>query len=53
MLMAVSSLGLAACGQPAVEKVLGMMKAELSMVMGQMGAPTILAIGPKHIGVRN
>jgi len=44
--------GLAAFGQPGVEKVLEMLKAELSMVMGQMGARTIDEIGPEHIGIR-
>ena len=44
--------GLAAFGQPGVEKVLEMLKAELSMVMGQMGARTIAVIGPQHIGRR-
>lgn len=43
---------LAAFGQPGVEKVLDMLNAELSMVMGQMGAPNIAAIGPQHIGMR-
>ena len=42
--------GLAAFGQPGVEKVLEMLNAELSMVMGQVGAPTISDIGPQHIG---
>ena len=42
--------GLAAFGQPGVEKVLEMLDAELSMVMGQMGARTISDIGPQHIG---
>lgn len=42
--------GLAAFGQPGVEKVLEMLNAELSMVMGQMGARTISGIGPQHIG---
>ncbi len=42
--------GLAAFGQPGVEKVLEMLNAELSMVMGQMGARNISDIGPKHIG---
>jgi isopentenyl diphosphate isomerase/L-lactate dehydrogenase-like FMN-dependent dehydrogenase len=42
--------GLAAFGQPGVEKVLEMLNAELSMVMGQMGARTISDIGPQHIG---
>lgn len=44
--------GLAAFGQSGVEKVLEMLKAELSMVMGQMGARTIAEIGPQHIGIR-
>jgi isopentenyl diphosphate isomerase/L-lactate dehydrogenase-like FMN-dependent dehydrogenase len=44
--------GLAAFGQPGVEKVLEMLKAELSMVMGQMGAKSIAEIGPQHIGIR-
>jgi len=44
--------GLAAFGQPGVETVLEMLKAELSMVMGQMGARTIAEIGPQHIGSR-
>jgi (S)-2-hydroxy-acid oxidase len=44
--------GLAAFGQPGVEKVLEMLKAELSMVMGQVGARTIADIGPQHIGIR-
>lgn len=44
--------GLAAFGQPGVEKVLEMLKAELSMVMGQMGARSIGDIGPQHIGKR-
>ena len=43
---------LAAFGQPGVEKVLEMLNAELSMVMGQMGARSIAAIGPQHIGSR-
>jgi 4-hydroxymandelate oxidase len=42
--------GLAAFGQPGVEKVLEMLSAELSMVMGQVGARTISDIGPQHIG---
>ena len=42
--------GLAAFGQPGVEKVLEMLNAELSMVMGQMGASAISDIGPQHIG---
>jgi len=44
--------GLAAFGQPGVEKVLEMLKAELSMVMSQMGAQSIAEIGPQHIGIR-
>lgn len=44
--------GLAAFGQPGVEKVLEMLKAELSMVMSQTGARTIAEIGPQHIGNR-
>jgi 4-hydroxymandelate oxidase len=32
--------GLAAFGQPGVEKVLDILRAELAMVMGQMGTPT-------------
>ena len=44
--------GLAAFGQPGVEKVLEMLKAELSMVMGQMGVKSIAEIGPQHIGIR-
>ena len=44
--------GLAAFGQPGVEKVVEMLKAELSMVMGQMGARTIGEIGSQHIGIR-
>ena len=43
---------LAAFGQPGVEKVLEMLKAELTMVMGQMGARNIAEIGPQYIGVR-
>ncbi len=43
--------GLAAFGQPGVEKVLDMLDAELSMIMGQVGARTIADIGPQHIGV--
>lgn len=44
--------GLAAFGQPGVEKVLDMLNAELRMVMGQMGARSIGDIGMHHIGVR-
>jgi 4-hydroxymandelate oxidase len=42
--------GLAAFGQPGVEKVLDILRAELSMVMGQMGTPRLADIGPEHIG---
>jgi len=42
--------GLAAFGQPGVEKVLEMLNAELSMVMAQVGARSIAEIGPHHIG---
>lgn len=45
--------GLAAFGQPGVEKVLDMLKAELSMVMGQMGVQSVADIGPQHIGMRS
>lgn len=41
---------LAAFGQPGVEKVLDMLRAELAMVMGQMGTPTLKDIGPGSIG---
>lgn len=44
--------GLAAFGQPGVEKVLEMLNAELTMVMGQMGASSISDIGPQYIGLR-
>jgi len=44
--------GLAAFGQPGVEKVLDILRAELSMVMGQMGTPGLADIGPEHIGQR-
>jgi isopentenyl diphosphate isomerase/L-lactate dehydrogenase-like FMN-dependent dehydrogenase len=43
--------GLSAFGQAGVEKVLEMLDAELRMVMGQMGAPSLADIGPKHIGL--
>jgi isopentenyl diphosphate isomerase/L-lactate dehydrogenase-like FMN-dependent dehydrogenase len=45
--------GLAAFGQPGVEKVLAMLKAELSMVMGQMGVRSVANIGPRYIGMRS
>jgi isopentenyl diphosphate isomerase/L-lactate dehydrogenase-like FMN-dependent dehydrogenase len=44
--------GLAAFGQPGVERVLEMLNAELRMVMGQMGTPTLADIGMQHIGMR-
>jgi (S)-2-hydroxy-acid oxidase len=44
--------GLAAFGQPGVEKVLEMLNAELRMVMGQVGATSIEGISPAHIGRR-
>lgn len=42
--------GLAAFGQPGVERVLEMLGAELAMVMGQMGTPALKDIGPGSIG---
>jgi 4-hydroxymandelate oxidase len=42
--------GLAAFGQPGVEKVLDILRAELAMVMGQMGTPTLEEIAPNRIG---
>ena len=42
--------GLAAFGQPGVERVLDILNAELAMVMGQMGTPTLKDIGPDSIG---
>ncbi|NGX16007.1 alpha-hydroxy-acid oxidizing protein [Wenzhouxiangella sp. XN24] len=44
--------GLAAFGQAGVEKVLEMLKAELAMVMGQVGAVSIEDISRRHVGVR-
>jgi isopentenyl diphosphate isomerase/L-lactate dehydrogenase-like FMN-dependent dehydrogenase len=43
---------LAAFGQAGVEKVLEMLRAELSMVMGQMGARSVPDIESRHIGIR-
>jgi isopentenyl diphosphate isomerase/L-lactate dehydrogenase-like FMN-dependent dehydrogenase len=43
---------LAAFGQAGVEKVLEMLTAELSMVMGQMGARSVADISARHIGMR-
>ena len=45
--------GLAAFGQSGAEKVLQMLRGELAMVMGQMGAPSLSDIGPQHIGHRS
>lgn len=42
--------GLAAFGQPGVEKVLDILRAELAMVMGQMGTPSLKDIVPQRIG---
>lgn len=44
--------GLAAFGQAGVEKVIEMLNAELRMVMGQMGTPSLRDIGRQHIGAR-
>lgn len=44
--------GLAAFGQAGVEKVLGLLRAELSLVMAQMGTPSIADIGVDSIGRR-
>ena len=44
--------GLAAFGQPGVEKVLEMLKAELRMVMSQVGATSIDQISAMHLGTR-
>lgn len=41
---------LAAFGQPGVEKVLDILRAELAMVMGQMGTPALKDIGLTSIG---
>ena len=43
--------GLAVGGQPGVERVLDILSAELNLVMGQMGAPTLADIGPGHVGM--
>jgi isopentenyl diphosphate isomerase/L-lactate dehydrogenase-like FMN-dependent dehydrogenase len=42
--------GLAAFGQPGVEKVLDLLDAELNMVMGQMGTPSLVDVGANSIG---
>src|SRR5210317_703074 len=44
--------GLAAFGEAGVEKVLEMLKAELRMVMGQVGATSVDEISAMHIGTR-
>lgn len=44
--------GLAAFGQSGVERVLELLNAELRMVMGQMGTPSLADIGKQHIGMR-
>ena len=44
--------GLAAFGQPGVEKALDLLDAELSMVMGQMGTPSLNDISANSIGRR-
>jgi 4-hydroxymandelate oxidase len=44
--------GLAAFGQPGVEKVLEMLKAELRMVMSQVGVTSVDEISAKHLGTR-
>jgi isopentenyl diphosphate isomerase/L-lactate dehydrogenase-like FMN-dependent dehydrogenase len=44
--------GLAAFGQPGVEKVLDLLRAELAMVMAQMGAPTLTDISVDSVGTR-
>jgi len=42
--------GLAAFGQPGVERVLDILNTELAMVMGQMGTPSLKEIGQNNIG---
>ena len=42
--------GLAAFGQPGVEKVLDILRGELAMTMAQMGTPSLKDIGPASIG---
>ena len=44
--------GLAAFGQPGVAKVLEMLRAELRMVMSQVGATSIDEISSAHVGAR-
>jgi 4-hydroxymandelate oxidase len=42
--------GLAAFGQPGVERVLDLLRAELEMSMQLAGTPSIKSIGPASIG---
>ncbi len=42
--------GLAAFGQAGVARALELLQAELTLVMGQMGTPTLADIGSRHIG---
>jgi isopentenyl diphosphate isomerase/L-lactate dehydrogenase-like FMN-dependent dehydrogenase len=42
--------GLAAFGQPGVERVLELLRLELELVMKQCGARTIAEISPRHVG---
>jgi 4-hydroxymandelate oxidase len=44
---------LAAFGEAGVKKLLEMLDAELKMVMGQMGTPSLADIGPSSIGFRD
>ena len=44
--------GLAAFGQPGVERVLDILRVELELVMKQCGARSIAEIGPASIGFR-
>ena len=42
--------GLAAFGQAGVERVLDILRAELAMVMGQMGTASLADITPRYVG---
>lgn len=42
--------GLAAFGQAGVERVLDILRAELAMVMGQVGTASLADIKPRHVG---
>ena len=42
--------GLGAFGQPGVESVLSLLRAELEVVMRQMGTPTLSEINPNSLG---